>query len=435
MDKVVTVIGGCGKLGLPLSCRAADRGFIVYAADIDKQAVDMISAGKSPIYEPGVEIMIGWEGPSGTGRLRPTTEIVGSCAISDFICIIVPTPSNEDGSFSLEYIEKAVDDVAAGMKLYEGDGIQSIIIISTVNPGDTRKICKMIGDKSGKGHLHDFDLIYSPEFLALGDALFGISYPDIVLLGADYEEQGWHAWREFYKHLIDRTDCELHVMSWESAEIAKIGLNAALVTKIGVANQLMWLCHKVPGASATQVLNAVGADSRIGKKFFKPGLPPGGPCLPRDSRALSHAIDRWDSKVSVIADASGASIREQYNALCGFIDKFNGRIGVLGLTYKAGVNIPDEGMGINIAGTLTHKYKRHVVVYDPQLNGIVGLTHASSVQHLLSLVDIIVIATPWREFEVIHTELEGYTVIDCWGLLAPLKHNAKNYIRIGENNA
>ena len=225
-------------------------------------------------------------------------------------------------------------------------------------------------------------------------------------------------------------------MSLESAEIAKIGLNAAVVTKTQVANQLAWLCHHTPGANAADVLGAIGVDSRIGHKYFRAGTWVGGPCFPRDLAALSASLrQHWLSQVftDAIEQFSMTQVGMLHNAIMTIVGpRRDLAVGLLGLTYKPGTSLLDESQALLLANQLRlgNEHPR-VIAYDPDV--AVGM----SVQTLSELVkqsDVIVLMTPKPEFLQLESlDLSGKTLFDCWGYIG--ETNADKHIVLGVGDA
>jgi UDPglucose 6-dehydrogenase len=422
----VAYIGGCGRLGLSLAAWSAECGIDVVVADINGGAVNMVASGKCPISEPGVAPLI--EKHFG-GKLLATTDTKHASLHSDIICIIVPTPSDyRSGSFSLEYILDACKEIGAA--LAETDDYKVVIVCSTVNPGDTRgEIREALERHSGKKVGLNFGLCYSPEFIRQGEIVRDFANPHQLLIGEYDGKSGWVAER-YYERIV-KNDAPIHKMSLESAEVAKIGLNSAIVAKIAVANQLMWVSHYTPFADSRDVLKAIGSDPRIGSSYFGGGLPAGGPCFPRDSRALYTAIEKIDVAhvPSLMAHAAHQSIKHEISSVVNIILAHEGRIGILGLAYKSGIDIVEGSVSVMIANMLKHGFHRNVLVYDDNVY-VDGLTAAGSIEQLVELTDVIVIAVPDPKFFGLYdVDASDKVVIDCWGDLQGVE--CKEYIRIG----
>ena len=390
----VCYVGGAGRLGSALAAWSAHSGHQVTIADTGSSAVEAINERKTKYSEPHVDGYLN----RGVlkGKLIATTDINEAVKASEVIYIIVPTPSLDDGSFSMEYVENAMSRMACGLK-ENAHELPLVVIVSTVNPGDTASIQEVLNQLE-----REVLVVYSPEFVAQGSIIKDFANPDVLLVGAD-DDRAVGLALEAYAGVVDAES--VHVMSTVSAEIAKIGLNAALVTKTAVAAQLMWLCHNTPGADAYDVLGSVGADGRIGSKFFAPGLRPGGPCLPRDNRALIATRSHFHSPVE-IALATDAYSKIQDRLLLEQVQKWcKGNILIIGLTYKPGVPIEEDSAGMQLYDSVKDiRGAKNVRAYDE-------LLVPNNLTENTSWAGTVVITTR-RPPEM---DLTGKIVIDCWG--------------------
>ena len=136
----------------------------------------------------------------------------------------------------------------------------------------------------------DFSVCYNPEFIALGDVINGLLEPDLVLIGESDPESG-AALEQLYRK-YNRNSPRIARMSIISAELTKISLNSYITMKISFTNQLRLIAARHPQADIHAILDALGNDSRIGKKYLRAGLSYGGPCFPRDNRLLAYTARR-----------------------------------------------------------------------------------------------------------------------------------------------
>ena len=416
----VCVVGGGGRLGLPIAAWSAHRGNPTKIADIDSEQVHMVNVGCVSRLEPGVSQLVR-EGHE-TGMLGATTNVAEGVQGADIIIVIVPTPSNGDGSFSLEYVLPACEQIARGISSSAG-APPTIMISSTVMPG------ACMGPIRGALGVRDAlssevvdewpepcGIVYSPEFVRQGSIIRDFASPDFVLIGESSDWAGSVA-VEFYRSIL-RNNAPIARMSVESAEIAKIGLNAAVVNKIAVANTLAMLCHEIPGADASNVLAAVGTDERIGSRFFNAGTWPGGPCFPRDCRALACALENVGVP-SILPDGVSGLTGEMVYWLATKLEHLADEIGashvgILGLAYKPGVDIIEESQGLLLANTL------HVPchTYDPVLVDPNEERRCATMADLVRWCDVIVIMTLWPEFIALCTaDLAGKVIFDMWGVI------------------
>ena len=203
--------------------------------------------------------------------------------------VIVPTPSTKDGTFSTDYVEAVAAEM--GSILRTKDAYHLIVITSTVLPGDMKQIQDLLERTSGKICAKDFGLCYNPDFIALGSVVRDFLNPDMILIGESDKKAG-DALENIHKNLINNKP-NIHRMSFYNAELTKIALNSYCTLKITFANTLAEICENMPGGNVDHVTDALGDDSRIGRKYLKGGLSYGGPCFPRDNRAFAKSAEKF----------------------------------------------------------------------------------------------------------------------------------------------
>src|SRR6266704_5703468 len=272
---------GLGKLGACIAATLAQRGFEVVGVDIDPEKVRRVNEGLPPVEEPLLAETIA----AGKGHLRATLdhrEAVGT----DVSFFIPPSPSLPDGSFSNEYLLKAMQPIAAAVREAGKKG-HLFVCSSTTTPGAMDQVLiPMLERETGGVCGKDFGVCYNPEFIALGNVVNGLLEPDLVLIGESDPESG-EALEQLYKK-YNRNQPRIARMSIVSAELTKISLNSYITMKISFTNQLRLIAERFPKADIHAALDAIGSDSRIGKKYLRAGLSYGGPCFPRDNRLLAY---------------------------------------------------------------------------------------------------------------------------------------------------
>src|SRR5438105_12496762 len=287
---------GLGKLGACIAATLAARGFQVLGVDIDPEKVRKVNEGLPPVEEPLLaETMAGAK-----GRLRATQdhrEAVGT----DVSFFIPPSPSLPDGSFSNEFLLRAMQPVAAAVR-EQGKKGHLFVCSSTTTPGAMDQVLipmleREMGGVCGK----DFGVCYNPEFIALGNVIKGLLEPDLVLIGESDPESG-AALEQLYKQ-YNRNSPRIARMSIISAELTKISVNSYITMKISFTNQLRMIADQFPKADINMILDAIGTDTRIGHKYLLPGLSFGGPCFPRDNPLLAYAA-RQVGMEAPLAEAS-----------------------------------------------------------------------------------------------------------------------------------
>src|SRR3984893_831886 len=272
---------GLGKLGACMAATFAARGFPVIGIDIDPEKIRKVNAALPPVDEP----LLGETMAESKGRLRATDDPAETVQ-TDATFFIPPSPSLPDGSFSNEFLLKAMQPVAKAMR--EAGKRNHLFVCSlTTTPGAIDAVLiPMLERELGGICGRDFSVCYNPEFIALGDVVNGLLEPDLVLIGESDPQSG--AALELLYKTYNRNSPRIARMSIVSAELTKISLNSYITMKISFTNQLRLIAARHPQADIHAILDALGNDSRIGKKYLRAGLSYGGPCFPRDNRLLAY---------------------------------------------------------------------------------------------------------------------------------------------------
>lgn len=357
-DQAVSVIG-LGKVGLPLAACLASAGFDVCGFDTNPAQAEMLEhhdpADDAICFEAGLSDHL----IAGASRLWAAQDIADAIRNSTMSFIIVPTPSVEDGSFALSYVEAVCTDIAHALRDIGHNHV--IVLVSTVSPGSVDgHIVPLLEKLSGKRCGPDFGVCYAPALIALGDVITGFTRPDLAFVG-EVDGQGADRLMAFYQRFLP-SDTPLHRMRATSVEVAKIALNNFLTMKIGFSNMIGHLCARTADANAQHVLSALGDDKRIGKKFLNAGMGFGGPCLPRDNAALAASF-RAAALETQFPDAIAQSNVDHATHLAA-LAQGHMRACVLGLGYKAASPVTLESASITLCNMLHHQgYK--VSAFDP----------------------------------------------------------------------
>src|SRR5206468_10398421 len=204
----------------------------------------------------------------------------------------------------------------------------------------------VLEQQSGKRAGAEIGVCYSPEFIALGSVIRDFLNPDFLLIGEIDAQSGAHL-EARYRDIV-RSGVPVRRMTLENAELAKIALNSFLTTKITFANMLAELCGRMPGGDVDVVADAIGLDSRIGRKYLTGGLGFGGPCFPRDNIALAFIGESLSADCSILRanDAFNNAISQRSVAKLQSILRKGQNIAVLGLSYKPKSHVIEESSGI-----------------------------------------------------------------------------------------
>ena len=407
---------GLGKLGACIAATLAQRGLDVLGIDIDPEKVRKINAGEPPVEEPLLAETV----TAGRTRLRATQDY-REAAATDVTFFIPPSPSLPDGSFSNEFLLRAMQPVAAAVR-EQGKKGHLFVCSSTTTPGAVDQVLipmleREIGGVCGR----DFGVCYNPEFIALGNVVKGLLEPDMVLIGESDPASG-AALEELYKR-YNQNSPRIARMSIISAELTKISVNSYVTMKISFTNQLRMIAEQFPKANIHNILEAIGSDSRVGQKYLRAGLSYGGPCFPRDNRLLAYTA----RQLGLEAPLAEASDRVNQRTNLDLFEKVqrlvskSDTVAVLGLTYKPDTYITEEAAGLFLAQQLKRQGYR-VVVHDfgakpsnaPSLHEFDYLDDPATLQQRGD-IKLAVICCPWPQYRAMKFA-PGTKVLSSWKL-------------------
>lgn len=419
--KSVSVIG-LGKLGAPMAACLASKGQRVIGVDMNPRTVRLVNECRAPVFEPGLEELL----RANRERLVATDDYQEAIAGSEATFIVLPTPSDEHGGFSLRYVKEACARI--GEALRNKADYHLIVLTSTVLPGATiNEVKPALEDHSGKRCGPDFGLCFSPEFIALGSVIRDLLCPDFILIGESDARSG-DMLVGIYQNLCDN-DPPVARMNFVNAELTKLAINTFVTTKISYANMLAEICERIPGADVDVVTQALGHDSRIGRKYLKGAVGYGGPCFPRDNLAFAY-LTRQLGTQAILAEATDQVNRQQVPRLAQLVlsrVRRGERVGILGLSYKPKSDIVEKSQGLELAQHLLAQ-GIPVVLYDPVAMNNARLAlgdrapFASSAEECARLANVLVLTTPWEEFRDLSPAHLNYsngrpTLVDCWRIL------------------
>lgn len=441
MNKKTVSIVGLGKLGACMAAAIASRGVRVIGVDVNTNAIDMLNAGTAPVQETSLQEYI----DRNQDRLSATLSHRDAVMQSDITFVIVPTPSEQNGSFSLRFAQSAFAAIGAALK--EKKNYHTVVLTSTVLPGSTRYgLLPTLERESGKKCGKDFGLCYSPEFIALGSVIHDFLNPDFLLVG-EFDKHSGDILEECYEKIMENhPPCKR--MTIENAELTKIALNTFVTTKITYANMLTALCDRIPGGDVDVVSDALGLDKRVGRKYLTGGLGYGGPCFPRDNVALSYLAQSLGvaNDLVVATDRCNRMIPENEVARLKKIIKKGSTIAVLGLAYKPMSCVIEESQGMDIVHALLTMDDVKVTGFDPCANDAAQrelgdrIVIQNSITECLRDADAVLITTPDPAFYNLsahdfHNDKKTIIVVDFWRILSKkLKNDPKiRYIPIGQS--
>jgi UDPglucose 6-dehydrogenase len=390
----ISVIG-TGYVGLVTGACFAEFGLHVTCMDKDEQRIAALEKGKIPIYEPGLSELV--QKSLADGRLTFTTNLVQAVESALVIFIAVGTPSQNDGSADLSFVE----DVGRGIATHL-NGYKVIVTKSTVPVGTGEHLRKLIGSLAGKNAA--FDIVSNPEFLREGSAIEDFMRPNRVVIGA----QSPHAiavMRDLYRPLY-LIETPFVLTDIATAEMIKYASNSFLATKVSFINEVANLCERV-GADVQVVAKGMGLDHRIGPKFLHPGPGFGGSCFPKDVAALVRTGQQSDCRIEI----AEATVRANANQRARMVEKIlqaaggdvKGKvIGVLGLSFKPNTNDLRDAPSLEILGRLL-KEGASIQAYDPAAMEeasklLPGIRFCESAYEVAQGADVLVLMTEWNQF-------------------------------------
>ncbi|MGI9602731.1 MAG: nucleotide sugar dehydrogenase [Acidimicrobiales bacterium] len=385
----VVIVGGCGRVGLPLGLALADSGHAVVLYDIDATAVDTVGAAKMPFDEEGAQEIL--EATIANGTLRASTDASVVSGV-DHVVVVVGTPVDEHFNPDAEMVLRAVEDITP----YLRDG-QHLVLRSTVYPGVTALVERLL-DQHGLA----LEVSYCPERIAEGKALTELySLPQIV---SGRTPEALAAANELFGSLTDQI-VELDV---EEAELAKLITNTWRYIKFAAANQLYMIANDF-GLDYERIREGLARDYPRAADLPGAGLA-AGPCLLKDTMQLA-AFNRNNFSLG------HASMQINEGLPLYLVDRIEQSydltsmtVGLLGMAFKAGSDDTRESLSYKMKRLLRLR-ARQVLCADPLVTTDPDLMPLAEV---VQQADLLVIAAPHQEFADIDTQLP---VIDIWNLL------------------
>jgi len=325
----------------------ASQGYNVIGVDINQQAVNALDNGQAPAQEKGLEALTS----ANQERLRATLSAEDAVLNSEISFVIVPTPSDHRGAFTLQYAKQAfcefgLDSFPQGrLPRYRDEQYRAAW-------KHTFRAVAILEEESGKLCGEDFGLCYNPEFIALGSVIHDFLNPDFYLLG-QFDDRSGDMLNSVHQR-VSQNKAPVKRMSLENAELAKIAVNSFVTMKISYANMLAEFCEKIPGGDVHVVSDALGMDQRIGRKYLTGGFGFGGPCFPRDNMALDFIGQSLgvDSRLLETNDKYNRNLPSKHvGQICKFLPD-GATVAVLGLSYKPDTHVIEESPGIYLCQEL-----------------------------------------------------------------------------------
>jgi UDPglucose 6-dehydrogenase len=413
---------GAGYVGLVSAACFAEFGTDVVAVDADAAKVEALSAGRIPIYEPGLDRLVAENVKD--GRLTFTTDLRAALRDAAAVFLAVGTPSRRgDGHADLSYVFAAAEQAAR-----EAEAPFVLVTKSTVPVGTGAKLRELVARVRP-----DLDIVVAsnPEFLREGSAIGDFMRPDRVVIGTD-SDRAFAVLRRLYRPLY-LIETPIIATSIETAELIKYAANAFLATKVTFINEIADLCERV-GADVHDVSRGMGLDGRIGRKFLHPGPGYGGSCFPKDTLALARTARDAGAPVTLVEatiaanEARKIAMAERMLALLG--EPRGRRVAVLGLAFKPETDDMREAPSLAILPRLVSAGVE-VVAFDPVAMPNArpllpaAVAYAGNALAAAEGADAVMLLTEWNEFRAITPErlkaaMRGRLIFDCRNAWDPL---------------
>lgn len=412
-------IFGMGYVGCVGAACCAKLGHHVIGVDVSAHKVALINGGRPTIIEKDIEELVraAHEG----GRLEATDDAAYAVAHSEISFIAVGTPSSREGHLNLEYIYKVAGQI--GEALRDKEAFHIVAIRSTVLPGTNEKLGEILEQASGKKRGQDFTVVSNPEFLREGTAVHDYLNPPLTLVGADCD-RAVETMRALYRDIPG----EFIATDIKVAEMMKYINNTYHALKIVFGNEVGNIC-KALDVDSHKVMEIFCKDRQlnISPYYFKPGFAYGGSCLPKDSKALRTLARDYYIDVPVINAIEESNEIQKKNAVRLIMEKGRRRIGILGLSFKAGTDDLRCSPIVDVVETLLGKgFELRIYDKNVKLSEITGTNKdfiMAKIPHLQHFVyddldkvasesDVLVVTNKEAEFADLLERYPGKIIVD-----------------------
>ncbi|MFN7065610.1 MAG: UDP-glucose dehydrogenase family protein [Aquificaceae bacterium] len=390
----ITVIGG-GYVGLTTGVCLAHLGYDVILVEKIPQKVELLKAGKSPIYEPGLEDLL--QENLKKNRIHFTTDLKEGLDFSHIIFICVGTPQRLDGSADLFQVEEVARETAKLIRSYK------LLIEKSTVPVNTHKLIK----KAIQRYLRDpnipYDVASNPEFLREGSAIEDFLKPDRIVIGIESQRA-----KEIFEELYKDFDCPIIYTDPATAELIKHASNSFLAMKISFINMVADLCEKA-GADVRLVADGMGYDKRIGRAFLNAGVGYGGSCFPKDVKAFIRMAQDYGLDFGLLKEVERINqerptrfVEKVKDVLWSLRDK---KIALWGLSFKPNTDDIREAPSIKVVDLLLRE-GAYLSLYDPKAMDNFKLifpedkrvSYGKDPYSAVEGVSALLIVTEWEEF-------------------------------------
>lgn len=339
---------GLGYVGCVSAACLASRGCRVIGVDVNPDKVESVRQGRSPVVEEKIgeltaEVVA-------AGMLTVTTDAYATVLDTDISLICVGTPSTTGGGLLTRFLEQVTTEIGAA--LADKNGWHVVVYRSTMLPGTCENLLIPLLEKaSGKRAGHDFGVCVNPEFLREGSSVRDFLNPPKTVVGETDSRSGEAVIGLYHGLPGPRFRVPVRV-----AEMTKYVDNSFHALKVCFANEIGAICSSL-ALDSHAVMDIFLADTKlnVSPAYLRPGFAFGGSCLPKDVRALTHTARRNDLDVPLLSNVLTSNEVHLRRAVDLVIADGRRKVGVFGLSFKAGTDDLRESPMVELVERLLGK--------------------------------------------------------------------------------
>ncbi len=419
IKKPAISVFGLGYVGSVMAACFAHKGHRVIGVDVNAAKVDKFQSGHSPIVEAQMEELV--SEAHRAGLLRATADSASAVCETDLSFVSVGTPSQRNAKLDLRHVEHACREIGRGLR--QKGTYHLVVVRSTVLPGTTESVViPTLEAASSRRAGTDFGVCYNPEFMREGSAIEDFFKPPYTILGAR-EPNVFGLLRELYSWVPGRIfETPLAV-----AEMIKYVSNAFHALKVSFANEIGTLCKSL-GVDSQTVMGIFTSDTKlnVSSAYLNPGFAFGGSCLPKDLRALTYRAKEQDLRLPLLEAILTSNQQHIQRAIDAILQTNKKKVGVLGLSFKAGTDDLRESPQVELIKRLLGEgCQIRVWDEDVSLGRLVGSNQQfieEVIPHIASLIaadldqvfetaEVIVIATRSLQKEKVAARLRPHQIV------------------------
>lgn len=343
----ISVIG-LGYVGCVSAACMAGSGHQVVGVDINNIKISAIQNGKCPIIEPELPELIAEAVEK--GNLTATSDIREAVLNTEISLICIGTPSRPNGSLNLSFVEKVSGEI--GKVLKDKKENHTVVVRSTVLPGTTENIViPILEESSGGNNGEDFSVIFNPEFLREGKAIYDFYHPPRTVIGTLDKDSG-----KVVEDLFRGVEGPVVYTDLITAEMVKYSDNCFHALKVAFGNEIGRIC-KIKGVDSRELMKIFCMDKKlnISPVYLMPGNAFGGSCLPKDLRAITYMANKNDVSIPVLDSIIDSNESHKKSALDLVVSQKKKKIGIAGLSFKENTDDLRESPAVELAERLIGK--------------------------------------------------------------------------------